>query len=368
MIQHSTTLFVGIDAHQNSLSVAVLEDQADQPEPVRTIPNDPRAIRRLFGCLRERGAVRSTYEAGCLGFHLQRLLRGLGVDCQVAAPSHIPTRPGDRRKTDRLDALRLARYLRSGELTFVNPPTPEHEAFRTLTRTRGAFRQDLVRVRHRITKFLLTRGLHFREGRNWTQKYMLWVKSIELPVEDDRLTLDFLLNELQYREQCVADLDRRIELRSQRNDCAEAVTSLRAFRGFDTVAAAAVYAELGDVRRFPSASKVAGYTGLDDVERSSAGKGGRRGISRAGNGRLRTLLIEAAQHYRSTRLHAGVKLRSRREKASPKAVAIARKAERRLGAKYARLAATKHTNVAKAAVARELAGFLWAALHPDVQP
>jgi transposase len=368
MIQHSTTLFVGIDAHQESLSVAVLVGDAAEPEPVRKIPNDPRSIRRHFGRLMERGAVRAVYEAGCLGFHLQRLLRSLGVGCEVAAPSLIPTRPGDRRKTDRLDSRRLARLLRSGELTFVVPPTPEHEALRTLTRTREAFQQDLIRVRHRITKFLLIRGLHFRDSRNWTLKYMRWVKSLELPVADDRLTLDFLLSQLELRELAVAELDKRIELRAQEPDCAEAITTLRAFRGFDTVAATAVHAELGDVRRFSSGSKVAGYTGLDDVERSSDGKGGRLGISRSGNRRLRRLLVEAAQHYRSTRIYAGSRLRRRREKSSAKAIAIARKAERRLGAKYGRLAATKHTNVAKAAVARELAGFLWAALHPDVQP
>jgi transposase len=365
--QHTTTLFVGIDAHQNSLFLAVLPQCAEGCEPVRKIPNEPRAIRRQFARLMERGAVLAVYEAGCLGFHLQRLLRSLGASCEVAAPSLVPTKPGDRRKTDRLDARRLARYLRSGELSFVVAPTPEHEALRTLTRTREAFQQDLVRVRHRITKFLLTRGLHFRDGRNWTLKYMRWVKSIELPVADDRLTLDFLLSQLELREQSVAELDRRIERRAQEPDCVEQITTLRAFRGFDTVAAAAVHAELGDVRRFPSGSKLAGYTGLDDVERSSDGKGGRLGISRAGNRRLRRLLVEAAQHYRSTRTYAGKRLRKRRERSSPRAISIARKAERRLGAKHGRLAATKHTNVAKAAVARELAGFLWAALHPDLQ-
>jgi len=366
--QHTTTLFVGIDAHQQSLSVAVLVGDGAESEAVRKIPNEPRAVRRLFGRLMERGPVQAVYEAGCLGFHLQRLLRSLGVGCEVAAPSLIPTKPGDRRKTDRLDAQRLARLLRSGELTFVVPPTPEHEALRTLTRTREAFKQDLIRVRHRITKFLLTRGLHFRDGRNWTQKHMSWVKAIELPVADDRITLDFLLSQLELREQAVAELDKRIEQRAQESDCAQSVSTLRAFRGLDTVAATAVHAEIGDVRRFPSGSKLAGYTGLDDVERSSSGKGGRLGISRSGNRRLRRLLVEAAQHYRSTRTYAGKRLRRRRETCPAKALAIARRAERRLGAKHGRLAATKHTNVAKAAVARELAGFLWAALHPDVQP
>ncbi len=367
MSHSSIALFVGIDAHQNSLSLAVLPQGAEGCEPVRKILSDPRSIRRQFSRLLEKGPVKAVYEAGCLGFHLQRLLRSLGVDCEVAAPSLIPTRPGDRRKTDRLDARRLARYLRSGELSFVVPPTPEHEALRTLTRTREAFQRDLVRVRHRITKFLLTRGQHFQEGRNWTQKYMRWVKALELPVADDRLTLDFLLSQIELREQSVAELDRRIERRAEQPDCAEAIATLRAFRGFDTVAAAAVHAELGDVRRFPSGSKLAGYTGLDDVERSSAGKGGRLGISRGGNKRLRRLLVEAAQHYRRSRMVAGKRLRKRREQCPAKAVVIAHKAERRLGTKYARLAATKHTNVAKTAVARELAGFLWAALHPDLQ-
>ena len=368
MSNDSTTLFVGIDAHQNRLSIAVLPETATEPEPVRHVANTEREVRRHFGRLMGRGTVRAVYEAGCLGFFLLRHLRDLGVDCRVAAPSHIPTKPGDRRKTDRLDAIRLAHYLRSGDLTFVTPPSPEHEALRTLTRARSAFRQDTVDVRHRITKFLLTRGLHYQDGKNWTNKYWNWLRSLELEVEDDQRTLEFLVQELQHRIEAVAELDRRIEARVEEDDCREPVAILRAFRGLDTVAAAAVHAELGDVRRFPTGKQACGYTGLDDVERSSMGKGSRLGVSRSGNKRLRRLLVEAAQQYRTTKLYAGTCLKRRRDKAPPKAVILARKAERRLGRKYARLTATKHTNVAKAAVARELAGFLWAALHPDVQP
>ncbi|MEM7310903.1 MAG: transposase, partial [Planctomycetota bacterium] len=151
MVQDTDCLFVGIDAHQDTLSIAVLPLGAERPEPVRRIANDAPKIRRVIRQLQERGSLHAVYEAGCTGFVLWRQLTQLGVDCLVAAPSRIPVLPGERRKTDRLDAERLAVFLRGGQLTAARPPTPELEALRTLTRSRDAARKDVVAAKHHIS-------------------------------------------------------------------------------------------------------------------------------------------------------------------------------------------------------------------------
>lgn len=361
MVHPTPALFVGIDAHLETLAVAVFPEDSDQPEPAKVLPNEPGKTRALFRRLQRRGSVHAVYEAGCLGFSLHRQLSALGVDCIVAAPSRIPVLPGDRRKTDRLDARKLAVFLRGGQLTPVSPPSPETEAVRGLVRSRDAQREDVVRSRHRILKFLLVRGLSFREGKNWTQAHLAWLHRLRLPLDDDQETLDGLLQELDQRLTSLAILDGRIERRAQREDLRGAVAALRAFRGVDTLTAVAVAAEIGDPRRFSSARKVASYCGLVPSEHSSGTKVRRGGITRAGNPRLRRSLVESAQCYGRPIRH-GHAIRKRREAAPAWAVQAALRAERRLGARYRALAARKHGNQAKVAVARELVGFLWAAL------
>lgn len=361
MSQDSVVLFVGIDAHQDSLTISVLPEEAAQSEPCRKLPNSPSRIRAYFRRLQERGEIRAVYEAGCTGFVLYRQLSSLGVNCMVAAPNRIPTLPGERRKTDRLDAERLAVFLRGRQLTAVRPPTPETEALRALTRTRHAQREDVVRARHRVSKFLLLRGKVFREGSNWTQKHWRWLRDVRLELEDDQLTLEFLLAELEQRLTSLKMLDDRIERVSRREGTIDGVAILRAFKGVGTLTAVSVLAELGDPRRFATGRQVAAYCGLVPSEHSS-GKSVHRGeITRAGNRRLRRLLVEAVQQYARPR-GPGHAIRTRRAQAPPSAVAMARKAERRLGVRYRSLAARKHTNLAKCAVARELVAFLWAAL------
>jgi len=361
--EHTKTLYVGIDAHQETLSIAVLEASAKESEAVVTLPNRPTTIRRWFRRLGERGFVVATYEAGCLGFVLYRLLSSLGVHCVVAAPSHLPKIPGDHRKTDRIDARRLASFLRAGQIVSVSPPTPEIEALRGLTRARQAVREDLIRSRHRVSKFLLLRGQVYRDGQNWTAKHLRWLRDLALPLDEDRKTLDFLLDELEQRQTSLGLLDQRIERRAEQPDIEEAVRCLRAFRGVDTLTAVSVVAELGDPRRFRSARQVAAYCGIVPSEHSSGLKVKRGAITRAGNARLRRLLVEAVQHYaRPFPVNSAVL--ARRARAPERAQSIAATAERRLRARYRSLAARKHTNVAKTAVARELVGFLWAALMP----
>jgi transposase len=359
--QDTAKLYVGIDAHQESLSIAVLPESARVVEPVRELANDPAQIRRYFRGLSNRGPIEAVYEAGCLGFVLHRQLSSLGVDCMVAAPSRIPVLPGDHRKTDRLDAERLAMFLRGRQLTAVNPPTRETEALRSLVRTRIVIQEDVVRARHRLQKFLLLRGEIYRESGNWSAKHMLWLAQRKLELAEDQLTLDFLRMELDQRRMSLKLLDERIGRRVDDPDVQPKVQALRAFRGVGNLTALCVIAELGDPRRFPSSDQVASYCGLIPSERSSGEKTRRGPITRSGNSRLRRVVVEAAQHA-ARQLGPGYAREARRAKVPAPIVALAREADQRLTLRYKSLARRMHTNQAKTAVARELIGFLWEAL------
>lgn len=364
MAQDSDCLFVGIDAHQDTLSIAVLPLGADRPEPARRIANDPAKIRCVMRKLQERGSLHAVYEAGCTGFVLWRQLTKLGIDCVVAAPSRIPVLPGERRKTDRLDAERLALFLKGGQLTPVSPPTPELEALRTLTRSRDAARKAVVAAKHHVSKLLLHRGVIWHGGTLWSRAHRTWLRRVELDDLDDRVMLELKLRRLAARESELQELDELIEKRAERDDIAEQVRALKAFRGVQTLIATNVIAEIGDPRRFLDHGSVAAYVGLVPSEHSSGNKVRRGGITRAGSRHLRRLLVETSQHYR--RPYAESKsLRLRREQAPTSARELARSVERRLVKKYRRLSAAKHTNLAKAAIARELIGHLWQVLRED---
>lgn len=360
MSDPSVKLYVGIDAHQETLSIAVLSAGAEAPEPVRVLPNEPGRVRVYFKTLLERGPIQATYEAGCMGFVLYRQLESLGVHCLVAAPSRIPSLPGDHRKTDRLDAERLALFLRGGQLTPVSPPTPQTEALRSLVRTRQAIQEDVVRARHRLQKFLLLRGLSWNQG-NWSVKHWTWLRGLKLALEEDQETMGFLRLELELRINSLKALDERILRRAQAEDVAAKVTALLAFRGVGVFTALCVVAEIGDPFRFGSPEQVASYCGLIPCEHSSGQKVKRGAITRSGNPRLRRLMVESSQHYART-LGRGYARQTRRAKAPAPVVELARKADQRLGERYRKLAHRKHTNQAKTAVARELIAFLWRAL------
>jgi len=361
VIHDTVTLFVGIDAHLTSLSISVLPGSADQPEPVRVIPNEPSKVRAYFRGLMKRGPIEAVYEAGCLGFVLHRQLSGLGIDCIVAAPSRIPRLPGDHRKTDRLDAQRLAVFLRGKQLTAVTPPTPELEALRSLMRLRLAIQQDVVRSRHRLQKFLLLRGHAFREAGNWSAAHMRWLSQLSLQLAEDQVTLDFLRMELDSRISSLKVLDERIGRRANDQDVAHRVVALRTFRGVGILTALCVIAEIGDPRRFRCEEQVASYCGLVPSEDSSAERVRRGPITKAGNPRLRRLLVETAQHA-ARPIGPGYAREARRAQAPAAVVALAREADQRLTLRYKQLVRRMHTNKAKTAVAREHVGFLWRAL------
>jgi len=333
-----------------------------------TVANEPRAVRRLARKLvREAkgGEVRCCYEAGPCGYALQRELEAAApLVCEVVAPSLIPSKPGERVKTDRRDGRKLCELLAAGLLTEVYAPTQEAEAVRDLSRGREDLKEDLHRAQHRLGKWLLRHNVRYTAGKKaWTRRHRDWLRSLRFDNPVDQAVFDDYLLGVTQIEERIKTMDAKLEQVARQEDLREPIGWLRCFRGIDTVTAVGVQAELFDFRRFESPGKLAGYVGITPSEHSSGGKSKRGGITKTGNGHVRRLLVEAAHHYRH-RPSSGVKLSKRREGQPGAVIAIADKAQHRLHRRYHRLLARGVPyNKAVVAVARELAGFLWAAMN-----
>jgi transposase len=357
------TTYVGIDAHKKDLFVAMLIGQQSTPVTWQ-LGNEPQAVRRLVRTLEREapGLVHVWYEAGPCGYALQRQMTTARVRCDVVAPALIPRKPGERVKTNRRDARKLVELGRAGLLTTVRPPTPDDEAVRDLARARDDAREDLQRCRHRLAKLLLRRGLHYA-GRNWTAAHRQWVHSLDWAHAAERAVIDDYLLAIDHTEARLRELDARLADIAARDPYRAPVGWLRCFRGIDTLTAILILAELHDVRRFASAPALMAYLGLVPSEDSS-GETHRRGrITRTGNAVVRRLLVETAWHYQH-RPRIGVALTRRRQGQPARVIAIADKAQQRLCRRFRKLAA-EHKPAPKIAVAiaRELAGFVWAALQ-----
>jgi transposase len=358
------TTYVGIDAHKKDLFIAMLI--GNQTTPVTwQLANEPQAVRRLVRKLERDapGPVVVCYEAGPCGYALQRQMTTPRVSCQVIAPALIPRKPGERIKTNRRDARKLAELLRAGLLTEVRPPTPAEEAVRDLCRARDDAREDLQRCRHRLGKLLLRRGLHF-SGRNWTQAHRRWVDSLEWTHAAERVVVEDYWLAINHLEARLIELDARLTEIAQTEPYREPVGWLRCFRGIDTLTAILILAELHDFRRFQSPRALMAYLGLVPGEDSTGEKHRRGRITRTGNTLVRRLLVETAWHYQH-RPGIGTALKRRRHGQPSRVIAIADKAQQRLCRRFRTLAAThKPAPKIAVAIARELAGFLWAALQP----
>ena len=356
--------YVGIDAHKRELHVAMLVGDASTPV-TWTARNEPRAIDRLRRRL-ERAApeqIECCYEAGPCGYALQRRLQRARLRCQVIAPALVPRKPGERIKTDRRDARKLAELHRAGLLTEVCPPTPAEEAVRDLCRARDDAREDLQRSRHRLGKLLLRRGLHYA-GRNWTRGHRQWIDSLGWDHEAERHVVEDYLLAIAHLETRLGELDARLADVADTEPYREQVGWLRCFRGIDTLTAILILAELHDFRRFQTAPALMAYVGLVPSEDSSGDKHRRGRITKTGNTLVRRLLVETAWHYQH-RPGIGVTLARRRQGQPGRVIAIADTAQQRLCRRFRRLAAThKPPGKVVVAIARELAGFLWAALQP----
>jgi transposase len=356
--------YVGIDAHKKDLHVAMLVGSA--PTPVQwVVENQPQAVARLVRKLEREaaGAVQCCYEAGPCGYALQRQLTRGRVHCQVIAPALIPRKPGERIKTDRRDARKLAELFRAGLLTEVHPPTPADEAARDLVRARDDAREDLQRCRHRLGKLVLRRGLHYA-GRAWTAPHRTWLRALTWEHPAEQHVVDDYLLAIDQVDARLAEFDAQLAALAQTGPYQEPVAWLRCFRGIDTLTAITILAELHDFRRFPSPRALMAYLGLVPGEHSSGAQTRRGRITKTGNTLVRRVLIEAAWHYQH-RAGVGPALTRRRAGQAARVIALADKAQQRLCRRFRRLVAQqKPTPKVVVAIARELAGFLWATLQP----
>jgi transposase len=356
--------YIGIDAHKRDLHVAMLVGAAATPV-TWVVENEPKAIDRLHRKLERDapGPVRVCYEAGPCGYALQRQLTKGRVRCVVIAPALMPRKPGDRVKTDKRDARKLAELFRAGLLTEVRPPTPAEEAVRDLCRARDDARDDVQRARHRLGKLLLRRGLHWA-GKNWTKAHRQWITTIQWEHAAERAVVEDYLLAIAQVERRLVDLDARLTDTAQADPYREPVARLRCFRGIDTLTAMLILAELHDFRRFPSPRALMAYLGLVPSADSSADRHRRGRITKTGNTLVRRVLIEASWHYQH-RPGVGRGLAGRRKGQPPRVIAIADKAQHRLCRRFRRLTAKdKPAGKVVVAVARELTGFLWAAVQP----
>ena len=356
--------FVGLDAHKNLIVVAMLLPGSTEPI-IWQLPNEGGALRRMAKrILREApGAVRVCYEAGPCGYALQRTLQELGLDCVVIAPSLIPVKAGDRIKTDVRDARKLASLFRAGLLTEVHPPTKGEEAVRDLSRCREDAKVDLTRARHRLGKMLLRRGMIWSRG-NWTQAHHAWLGKIRFDHPADQVVFQDYLLAIQHLEERLKGLDRALEAVVEQERYQAPVGALKCFQGIDTVSAVAIVAELHDFGRFRSARELMGYLGLVPSEDTSSERRRLGSITKAGNSHVRRILVESAWHYRHPpRLYKS--LRERRVGQPASVISVADRAAQRLYRKFQKFQVRgKASTKAVVAVARELAGFVWAALYP----
>jgi len=359
--------YVGLDVHANSITAAILPDESQHAEVVE-LSSDLMKVRRLFRRLADKGPVRACYEASGAGFVLQRVLTRDGFHCEVIAPSLIPRKPGDRRKTDRLDALMLARLYRSGHLTPVHVPTEDHEALRRLLRLRTTYHSYCTATMHRISGVLRNHGFVFTEGKStWTKKHRQWLAALRQKLAGPLQTaLAIELEHLEYLETQQHALDAELEHFACSHQYRAQVEALCCLRGVKTLTALTILCEIDDIRRFASPRALMAYFGLVPSEHSSGDKEHRGPITKAGNIHVRRLLVEAAWNNRH-RAAAETILQRRRQGQPPAIVAIALKAQHRLHKKFWRLDQRKHRHVAITAVARELCGFIWAILY-QVQP
>jgi transposase len=362
--------WVGLDVHAETIAVAVAERDGEV-RSLGIIPNTLESLRKLVRKLGPVEEVKACYEAGVTGFALYWQLERLGVACEVIAPTLVPRKAGDRVKTDRRDAEKLARSYRSGDLTSVWVPDADHEALRDLVRAREAAKKDQLRARHRLQKLLIRRGIRPPEGmKAWTEKHYKWVKSLTLePTALEATRLDYV-TEVEHVRERVIRLEKAIDeaIEKAPAQMRAVVEGLQALRGVAKVTAATIVAELGNLSRFESPRQLMGYSGAVPREHSSGGSISRGPITKTGNSHLRRVIVESSWAYKH-KPGLYLELKRRQANISEEVKAISMKAQHRLHGRYRKLTARgKSRQQAATAVARELLGFIWAiATHIERQ-
>ena len=355
--------FLGLDVHAETIAVAIAEPDGEV-RSLGTIANREDSIRKLIRKLGPAENLRACYEAGPTGFVLYWQLSQLGVACAVIAPTLVPKKPGDRVKTDRRDALKLARSHRSGDLTAVWVPDEDSEALRDLVRQREAAKQDQLRARHRLTKFLLRTGQRPPLGlKAWTERWMRWLAQVRYTQPAQEVTRLDCMNEVEHMTARVKRLEEAIleVVKLAPEPMQELIRGLQALRGVAHISAVTIASELGNITsRFESARKLMGYCGVFPSEDSSGKRIRRGGITKCGNAHLRRIVVESAWCYRHLP-RVGEKLRKRHQGVPAEITEIAWKAQHRLHKRYMTLTmGGKDRRKVMTAVARELLGFIWA--------
>jgi len=353
--------FVGLDVHKETIAIAVADHGASAPRSLGIIRNDLDELRKALRRIGAPSRLRVCYEAGACGYVVYRFLERLKIDCLIVAPSLIPRKPGDRIKTDRRDALALARLLRTGDLTATWVPDREHEALRDLVRAREDAVEDRLRARHRLSKFLLRLGITAPAGiRSWSTRYRQWLDGLRFEDAAQRLVFIEYRHSLEELDRCITRFERELEPLAQRSPHAPTIAGLQAMRGIKLITAATIVSEIGDVARFQTARQLMAYAGLIPSEHSSGGRVRRGSITKCGNGHLRRVLVEAAWHTRHLPA-LSAELRRRQRETHPQIRTIAWSAQQRLHRRYRHLCARgKRPQQVVVAVARELLGFVWA--------
>lgn len=356
--------FVGLDVHADTITAAVAEPDGEV-HSLGAFANRLESIRKMVAKLGSVKNLKACYEAGPTGYVLYWQLTALGVACEVIAPSLIPVKAGDRVKTDRRDAVKLARSYRAGDLSAVWVPDADHEALRDLVRAREDAKQDQQRARQRLGKFLLRHGCQPPDGvkKNWTKKHMDWVKR-QVKFQQPALQAAFLdyVHEVEHAADRLQRLEKAIDdaVALAPAEIQEVIQALQALRGVGKIVAVTVVAEVGQLSRFTNPRQLMGYSGLVSSEYSSGNRIQRGKITKTGNAHLRRVIMEAAWAYQHKPWIGGW-LAKRQQGLDEETKAIAWKAQWRLCTRYKKLASKgKNKPQIVTAIGRELLGFIWA--------
>jgi transposase len=362
MTESSKTIFVGLDVHKESITVAYApEDRAAEVVSLGNIGPRQCDIDKLIRKLQSKGAtLMFVYEAGPCGYWLYRYLTGKGLSCAVIAPSLIPRKAGDRVKTDRRDALTLARLMRSGDLTAIYVPSVEDEAIRDVSRGREDAVHDLKRSKLRLKSFLLRHDLRYVGKATWNAAHLRWLANVVCPTPAQQIVFQEYVRAVTEQTERRQRLDRELEELVKGWRLYPVVEAIQALRGIELTGAVILIAELGDLTRFDTPRKLMSYLGLTPSEYSSGARRRQGGITKAGNAHARRALVEGAWAYRYP-AKVSRHLQLRLEKVPAEVQAISWKAQVRLCKRYRQLSARgKHVNQVVVAIAREMAAFAWA--------
>ena len=363
MNKHSI-LFIGLDTHKEFNEVAYIEEhRGAQPVHLGRIPSSKVAVQKLIRQFESKypgATLHFVYEAGPCGYWIYRLITSLGHCCYVVAPSLIPKKPGEKIKTDKRDALKLAKLLKSEDLTPIYVPEPEDEAVRDLSRAREVAMKDLKDAKYQLKALLLRNNINYKGTANWSQKHLRWLTELVLPHLAQHIVLQEFLHTITERISRLERLDNELTHHVHQWRYYPVVKAIQAMRGVRLLVATGVVAELGDLSRFDHPRKLMSYLGLVPSEHSSGGKRHIGAITKCGNGRARRLLVEGAHTYRYA-ANISTDMQKRQEGLPKDIIDIAWKAQLRLCKRYKKMIAKgKHYNLVVTAIAREMIAYIWA--------